>query len=70
MTRLIYRPADSPVVILETERDWAECMDYVRQHYYGDMPARDERFEAAITDDRNRRLGITPIKEKKHALKA
>lgn len=35
-------------LVLETARDPLECCDYVRQKLCGDLPAKDERFEAAM----------------------
>ena len=35
------------VIVLETARDWPEVVDHIRQKWHGDLPAKDERFEAA-----------------------
>lgn len=45
---LIRVTTETHSVVLESARDPLECCDYVRQKLCGDLPAKDERFEAAM----------------------
>ena len=48
MTTTLRVTLPAGTVILETERDWPECVDFVRQAMFGDLPAKDDRFVKAM----------------------
>lgn len=48
MTTILRVTLPAGALILETARDPLDCCDYVRQKLCGDLPAKDERFEAAM----------------------
>lgn len=54
MTIIRYRASpESPEITLESPRAPGEAIDYIRQKFFGDLPARDEAFEKAVAIQKN-----------------